>query len=331
MKIGKARVGSVSTKKYFKLEKGDNVYRVLPPLGDLADKGVWAVYHKVHYGYRGLPGPDGKARMRPFASPEVVNRQTRMVEVTDAAKERIEKIKQALSEARDRGDTESMKQLSNLVRTYNLDAKWYVNALNLQGEIGLLKIPHKAKQALEAEIQRLRQEGVNALDAENGRYFVFQRTGEGRDTQYQVKVYKQKIEVPGLGMVDKDMPHSLTEDVVTRLDTESHKLDDLFRRPTAEQVVRIVKEGASAVEEILGRNSQSSGSEEPEDEEDLDTEMAVVQTSQPSLKAAPLPQSPVSVPKPKASAPVAQAPTSSVSDQASEQSPEDFLKSIGLV
>jgi hypothetical protein len=175
----------------------------------------------------------------------------------------------------------------------------------------------------------LRQEGVNALDAENGRYFVFQRTGDGRDTQYQVKVYKQKIEVPGLGMVDKDMPHSLTEDVIARLETESHKLDDLFRRPTAEQVARIVKEGASAVEEILGRNR---GSEEDEmEEEDVDSDTTSVQASVPEiLKSTKTPQAAVPAPKAKpAVATQVSAPAPALNSD-TEQSPEDFLKSIGL-
>lgn len=338
MKIGKAKLGNSATKKYFKLEKGDNVFRILPPMGDLADRGIWAVYHKIHYGYVGLPDRTGRARMRPFVSPEVLNRATRMVEVADPAKERIEKIKQALSEAKDRGDTETVKQLATLAKTFNLDAKWYVNAMNLQGEIGLLKIPHKAKQALESEIQRLSQEGVDPLGVENGRYFVFQRTGEGRDTQYQVKVYKQRIEVAGLGMVEKDMPHALTEDVITRLETEAHKLNDLFKRPTAEQVARMVSEGPAAVEEILGR-SQTNDMEDDGSEDDVDMPSAASSPVRPQASSAAAAAvgnaSPV---LPKSSVKIGTAATSSASTPtpsmastpSQDQSPEEFLKSIGL-
>lgn len=272
MKIGKPKTGGGSNKKYFKLKQGDNVYRILPPLGDLADSGVWAVYHKVHYGYTGLPDSSGKARMRPFVSPEVLNRKTRMVEVSDAAKERIEKMKSAMVDAKERGDNSTVEKLKNLLRQFNLDNKWYVNAMNLEGEIGLLKIPHKAKQALDSEIKRLEQEGVEALGVDNGRFFVFTRSGQNRDTQYGVRVHKQKIEVQGLGMVEKDLSHTLTADIIARLESESHKLDRLYPKPTAEQVAQMVNGGPAAVEEILGSKKSGANDDSGMDDEGMDDE-----------------------------------------------------------
>lgn len=344
IKVGKARLGG-SNKKYFKLEKGDNIYRILPPLGNLADDGVWAVYYKIHYGYRGLPDSTGKTRMRPFVSPEVVNRQNKMVEVVDAAKERIETLKSALVAAKERGDVATVKQLSEMVRNYNLDAKWYVNAINKQGEIGLLKIPHKAKQALENQIKILEQEGVDALGIE-GRYFNFNRSGDGRDTQYQVTQYKEKIKVDGLGEVERAVPHVLTEELLRRLEKESHDLNKLFKRPTAEEVSRMVKEGATAVEAILG---QSQGDEVEEEEDDVDSAIETATsntaastgssnstTTQATASATPTQQAPA----PTASGfkvgtasvgSSSQAPTTQTSAAPqTNQSPEDFLKSVGL-
>ena len=40
MKIGKAKYGA-GKKTYFKLKDGDQTFRILPPLGDLADDGVF--------------------------------------------------------------------------------------------------------------------------------------------------------------------------------------------------------------------------------------------------------------------------------------------------
>ena len=50
MKIGKPKYGN--GKKIFKIKDGDNVYRILPPLGKLADAGKWSVYQKVEWGYK---------------------------------------------------------------------------------------------------------------------------------------------------------------------------------------------------------------------------------------------------------------------------------------
>jgi hypothetical protein len=120
---------------------------------------------------------------------------------------------------------------------------------------------------------RLRQEGVDPLSVDNGRFFVFKRTGDGFDTQYSVSVYKQNIEVPGLGTVQKDLVHVLSADTISKLgtvdpqtgavtfDRDGHEITALYARPTAEQVARMVAEGPSAVQEILGRN-QAEDSEE---------------------------------------------------------------------
>src|SRR5271155_5530075 len=110
-KIGKARYGSsVSQRKYFKLKDGEQAFRILPPLGELADAGRWSVFHSVHYGYK---TSDGK--QKPFLSPEVKNRKTNMVEVQDAAKERIETLKAKYEEAKKSGNKAVFDKLHELV------------------------------------------------------------------------------------------------------------------------------------------------------------------------------------------------------------------------
>lgn len=380
MKFGTGKIGFGSKKKYFRLVNGENVYRIIPPFGPMADSNTWAVYNKVHFGYYGLPNPKtGKAYMRAFVSPEVKNFKNNMIEVVDPANERIRQLKEALSQAKERGDTEASKQIVGLLKRYNLDSKWHVNAVNLQGEIGLLKIPHKAYKALEAEIVTLRQQGIDPLSPENGRFFVFKRTGEGFETQYSVNVYKQKIEVQGLGLVEKDIPHVLTQDLISKLgtineatgevtfDRDGHNLLSLYATPTAEQVARMVKEGPTAVEEILGKGSQEE--DEEGGSEDVDSALSSGSQSGGSVAksgtqaSAPVTQTQVSAPTQQAattaSAPLA-APTQSsaavktggmtfgsstpttsggnsgtgtvnAGAPSSKQSPEEFLKSIGLV
>jgi hypothetical protein len=356
MKFGTGKIGSSAKKKYFKLEKGETVYRILPPFGPMADTDTWAVFYKVHYGYKGLPNPKtGKAYMRVFLSPEVKNYKTGMIDVADPANERIRNLKEALAAAQKRGDKAASGELVNLLKTYNLDSKWHVNAVNLQGEIGMLKIPHKAYKSLEAEITRLRQEGVDPLSVENGRYFSFKRSGEGLETQYSVSVYKQKIEVPGLGVVEKDVAHVLSPDLIAKLgtvvnpqtgemvfDREGHNLLVQYARPTAEQVARMVNEGAKAVEEILGQ----SGQEEEDDSSDVDSALSGASQSKETLTpTAPLASTPTPAATQAAPAtPVQQTvgglkigggttstpAVASVASSGTTVSPEEFLKSLGM-
>jgi hypothetical protein len=257
MKIGKAKYGGDYVKrKYWKLKDGEAVFRILPPLGDLADDGKWSVFYNVHYGYQ-----NSQKQMRVFQSPLVKNRKTKMIEVPDAALERIEKLKAEYEKAKRNGPPDLLERLDKLVGPkgqFNLDNNHYVNAIDTQGNIGILKLRHRAKLALDATIKRLRETGTDPLSAENGRFFVFRRSGNGLDTTFQVEILKEKITVEKVGPVEREIVHVLTDDIITRLSKEAAQLDKLFKRPTSEEVARIVSEGSRAVDEILDAKNETA-------------------------------------------------------------------------
>ena len=67
MKLGQAKYGGEYVKKNnYKLKDGEQVYRILPPMGELAEQGRWSVFYNVHFGYKNSEG-----KLRPFQSPEV--------------------------------------------------------------------------------------------------------------------------------------------------------------------------------------------------------------------------------------------------------------------
>ncbi len=238
VKIGKAKFGGQTQRKYFKLKEGEQAYRILPPLGDLADQGRWSMFHSVHYGYKSTDG-----KQKPFLSCEVKNRKNGMIEVADAAKDRITNFKAKLEEAKKAGNKAVVDALDPLVGPigmYNLDNNHYVNVIDAQGNIGILKIRHKAKLALEAEIKQLNNDGVDPLSVDNGRFFVFTRTGMGRDTTFGVKVLKEKLTVQGVGLVERDVVHVLDEETINRLEAEAGQLGKIFKSLTAEEIKQIV-------------------------------------------------------------------------------------------
>jgi hypothetical protein len=346
-KVGKAKFGGDFVKrKYWKLKDGESTFRILPPIGDSAcESGRWSHFYNVHYGYKNSQG-----QMRVFQSPLVKNRKTKMVEVPDAALERIEALKAKQSEAKSKGDDTASKRIGDLLQQYNLDNNHYVNAIDEQGNIGILKLRHRAKLALDATIKSLRDAGVDPLDSETGRFFVFRRSGNGLETTFQVGIKQRDLNVQGVGQVKQDIVHVLDDSILNRLGREAADLEKLYKRPTAEEVARIVKESdlqtgrSRAVDEILDAKKDDNAIEGDEPEEETTTATTTVQTTASAPAAAQTAPTPATTPVQAAPAPQAapaQAPVTSKSFTSSappkttaqaitEQSDEDFLKSLGV-
>jgi len=273
IKIGSAKYG-ITQKKYFKLKDGESTFRILPPLGDLADEGRWSVFYKVHYGYKNTKG-----KLRVFQSSLVKNRKTKMVEVPDAAVERIETLKAKLEEAKASGNKAMVEKLGKLVSgqkpMYNLDSNHYLNVVDSQGNIGVLKLRHRAKQALDEEIKALREKGVDPLSVDNGRYFVFRRSGTGLDTTFAVRILKEKINIEGVGEVERDVVHKLNSELINRLGDEAAQLNKLFKEVSADDIKRIVESsdlltGQSPVIDELFDSAKGDGGSSSSDEGDED-------------------------------------------------------------
>lgn len=291
IQIGKAKFGGDFVKrKYWKLKDGESTFRILPPLGSLANEGRWSMFYNVHYGYKNTKG-----QMRVFQSPLVKNRKTKMVEVPDAALERIETLRAKQSEAKGRGDETTAKKIGDLLQQYNLDNNHYVNAIDEQGNIGILKLRHRAKLALDATIKSLRDSGVEPLDADSGRFFVFRRSGNGLETTFQVGVKQRELTIDGVGKVKQDIVHVLTDEIITRLSKEAAELDKLYKRPTAEQVAQIVKTSdlltgkSSAIDDLFDakKDSGSGGTNDEGAEEEYGEDASGSGASQAQAASAP--------------------------------------------
>ena len=258
MKLGSPKYEQ-SKKNYFSFKKNQNTFilRVLPPMGNLADSGKWSIYHRVEFGYTGTDG-----KLRPFLSPRVVN-YGGMVEVESESHKRREAIKVQQAQAKKSGTGALVEQCTKMLQKYNQDAKHHMNVIDLQGNIGLFKIGHKGFQALKAEVDRLRSEGIDPIGVENGRFFVFSRNGTGRDTLYTVNEYKQKQEIAtptGKVTAMIDLPHSINDSIMVKLSTDAFELDKIYPTVTPDEEHRIVHEGAAAVDEILGNKKQKTES-----------------------------------------------------------------------
>lgn len=305
VKVGGADGGNKYVKKNnYKLKDGDSTFRILPSLGFKGKEpnGRWAEFYRIHFGYR-----NSKGEMRVFQSSLVKNYKTKMIESPDAALERIEKLKAELEKAKAAGNQAVTDKLMELVGSkkakYNLDSNWHMNIVDEQGNIGILKIRHKAKLALDAVVKTLRAKGIEPLGAETGRFFIFNRTGTGLETTFTVTIKTRTLKVDGVGEVQQDIVHVLTDDILNRLETEAGELENLYKKLTSEEVARLVKESdlmtgkSPVVDELFDTRKADSKTPEPQitEEEPGDEEDGPAQAATPAAQAS-QPSAPVAAP-----------------------------------
>lgn len=325
--------GGGKKKEYRKLKDGDSIYRILPALGDLAKSNTWSVFWKVHYGYKNTQGYS-----RVFESPLVETRtKPRMIESPDAALEFIDSIKAEIAKQKSMGPNskpvvDKLEEIAGGRKSrFNLDNNHYMNAVDLEGNIVILKIRHRAKQALDAAIKKLEATGVVPLSPNDGRYFVFSRSGMGLDTAFSVSVYQEEVEINGK-KYKEDKIHVMDAALIGRLRAEAGELNRLFKSPTSAEVAEIVKTtnpqtGISpAVDKYLD-SRQGENSDEGSDNTDCSTPAPAALVN-PALagilaQATPTPQ-PAVVIQPQAAAPqpaVLQAPVDTTPVQAAVMPP----------
>jgi hypothetical protein len=261
-------------KKYFKLTDGSSTFRLLPPMEELGNKGKgkdWSKFYKVHYGYKNSAG-----KLRVFQSSLVENRKTKMIEVPDAAFQRIKDLKAKLEEAKEAKNTAVVEKLGKLVSgqkpMYNIDGNHYINAIDSQGNLGVLKLRHRAYKALEEEIKKLEKKGVDALSATNGREFVFTRSGTGLETTFKVDVGQETLEIEGVGQVNRDKISNLSKEIIERTANECADLTKLFKALSSDDIERIVKSSdlltgnSPVIDELFDAKGDTGGSDEGGDE-----------------------------------------------------------------
>lgn len=345
MKFGSPDKKQTTKKNYFSIKKGTQVFRILPPLGDLSDKGIWNRYYAVHFGYRTKEG-----YMRPFCSPEVMNRKTKMVEVRDAAKDYIDKLltaKNSLVESLQANPNDlklkaQLEKTESLLSTYNLEKRYYVNVLDQNGNVGLLKLKTREKNALDAAREQIKQEeNVDPIGV-LGAFLTFTKHGDGRDSSVLVSANYVSTKTESGKTVKSLNTHDLAEDnaTISKLDAMAFDLDKLFVRPTAEEVEAMVKGGPDAVTTVMEKykstrpqeqtksaQSDSSDDEGGESEESISVTSAAQVSMPPVLEDDVLPEDQV-VSK---SAKTSSMPSSKVAmNTVNEMSDDDFLASIGV-
>lgn len=245
---------SFKKKNYYKQVDGDVIFRIIPPLEQFTDNPRdWAKFHSVVFGFKNTQG-----KIRAFESTLVEKydneTKTRTVETPCPAVDFINNLKDKLEEAEKAGNTAAVAKLNTLVGmmgVYSVDRNYHMNVIDLQGNIGILKIRSKAKAELDKAIEKLKAKGVNPLSLDNGRFFVFSRSGRGGLTNYQVTEYKESVERDG-ETLDKSVVHKITPELLAKINEEAVDLaNGITTKLTVSEIQKIVK----TVDILTGKSS----------------------------------------------------------------------------
>lgn len=259
---------------------GHNRYRLLPAYGKLAASQKHFLYIPLHFGYKGVSfnKPDSTnpkdLPQRPFRCIQEKDWKSGIIRTSCPQCEKHAEVELVVKRTKDeltkqfkeegKSDEEAKKLIAevlephmNWLRQYNLDSKYYFAAMNEDGEFNVLKVPSKAKKALEERMKEvIEQEGVDPLDVDQGVWFDFIRTGEGfTDTSYSVDVVYETVVDQQTGKRLKSLKMApMTAEQVEKAQKVLPELVDIPRILTAEQIQRLVDCGNDPheVDSIMG-------------------------------------------------------------------------------
>ncbi len=272
--FGKASTGGGGSKtRHHRLVDGSNIYRIAPAYGTLAASGKWFRFIKQHWGYKSTgndQNPQGFPRL--FICPEDVDFRTKIVRracaectaiSTTAAN--VENKTQKLKEA-GKTDEEINTVLGvqkQWLKEHNLDKKYMVIAKNMKEEWGILWLPFKAKEALDNRRKKvLEEEGYDILDADEGAWIEFTRSGTFRTTVYGCDVVSELVATASGKKARQTKQEALTDADFDMIVAEVPDLSTIGTSLTDEQIERLVESGGDpeVVEAIFNEGREASAS-----------------------------------------------------------------------
>ncbi len=208
--------------QYFDVKEGSNIFRPLPPFGELAGQGIWAVKTVTHWGYRSSDGRPKNFLCLGKDCPECALRA---------------KIQDELDGAAD--GSEIIELCEKFLFDHNLDIRHNLNVLSQDNKIGLLRLKTKMWQSFTVKRADLKKFGIHPAHAEKGVWLDFHKTGKGSTGLFQVSPVNEETFENG-SVVSKMKIQPLSPDIIKRMETEAFELNKLVRKLSAEEINLLV-------------------------------------------------------------------------------------------
>lgn len=229
--------------KRHKVKDGHNVFRILPPFGDSSNGYAYRKWQIIW----GLTDPDS-GRARPFASSMTSEKRCPITEYVQALKKKSETLRAQLQAAGEAEESikDRLSNLNKLITDLSPKTVYIYNAADKSGEVGLLELKSTAHKKMKAEMVQYIQDynqdptSLNSEESDSGVWFNVVRTGEGRDTEYDVKKYQNKVKKATGGFSFEDDRSPLPDSVVENYDNMAYDLASVYQVKSYDELQEIL-------------------------------------------------------------------------------------------
>lgn len=228
--------------KRHEINKGENIYRILPPFGEEADG-----YPYRRWVIAWMFDPQ-TGRKRPFASPRSFGEEACPVsEYAKALEERRNELEANLKSKGASKDQlrDALKPFGEILWQIKPKASYSYNACNKAGEVGLLELKKTAHDAMKKEMMQYITDygqdptSLNSDAEDSGVWFKIRKEGEGTDTEYSViKNQTKKKTVEGLMFVDDR--DQLPQNIVDNYENLGYDLTKLYKQNSYEELKSVL-------------------------------------------------------------------------------------------
>ena len=274
--------------KRHKVTDGHNIFRILPPFGANSNGYPYKKYQVIW----GLIDPES-GRSRPFASSLTTEKKCPITEYVSSLKKKSENIRAQMQAS---GESEEniknrLTALNKLISDLSPKTVYIYNAADQSGEVGLLELKStahkKMKQEMANYINDYNQDptSLNSDENDSGVWFDVVRTGQGRDTEYDVKRVSIKTKNPQTGKISfEDDRSSLPDSLVENYDNLAYDLSSVYQLKSYDDLDTILRANMESLIDIC-----------PDADINESAVSAVNATSSPNKKAASKPTTKVSL------------------------------------
>lgn len=240
--------------KRHKVKDGHNVFRILPPFGEASNGYPYRKWQIIW----GLTDPES-GRARPFASSMTSEKRCPVTEFVDQLKVKAESVESQLkaSGASEDDVKARLKDLRELISNLSPKTVYIYNAADRAGEVGLLELKStahkKMKTVMNQYIQDYNQDptSLNSANDDSGVWFDITRTGQFRDTEYDVIKLQTKQKTPEGRLVFADDRSPLPDAVVENYDNLAYDLSSVYQVKTYDELQEILDYNLSGIVSLV--------------------------------------------------------------------------------
>lgn len=254
----KINMDSLKTRREWKRHKvkdGNNIFRILPPFGDSSNGYPYRKWQIIW----GLKDPES-GRQRPFASSMTSEKKCPVTEYVQELKKKAETLKsQLLASGVSEEDSKTrLGALNKLISDLNPKTVYIYNAADRAGDVGLLELKSTAQKKMKAEMSSYIHDynqdptSLNSDDTDSGVWFNITRSGEGRDTEYDVKKFQTKIKQPNGKITFEDDRSPLPDSVVENYEQQAYDLGSVYQVKSYDELAEILEANMLDLIELCG-------------------------------------------------------------------------------